>query len=184
MKYGYNLFSAYTIIQNGKDLVEVMRALKEMGYDGVELFLPYDLTASQLKAAAEEIGIEIFSNHPRLYRFFENLDEEIAFAQEVGIQTLVMPHVTDENRKKAYYQKVLASIPQWKRRCTEAGLKLAWHNHDFEFQPYDGRPFLMDAILAADPDIRYEIDTFWTTYAGIDTLAYICLLYTSDAADE
>lgn len=173
MKYGYNLFSAYTIIQNGKDLVEVMRALKEMGYDGVELFLPYDLTAAELKAAAEEIGIEVFSTHPRLYRFFENLDEEIAFAQEVGIQTLVMPHVTDENREKAYYQKVLASIPQWKRRCAEAGLKLAWHNHDFEFQPYDGRPFLMDAILAADPDIRYEIDTFWTTYAGIDTLAYM-----------
>lgn len=173
MKYGYNLFSAYSIIQNSDDLLRVMRALKEMGYDGVELFLSYDLPAAQLKAAADEMGIQVFSTHPRLYRFFDNLNEEIAYAKEAGIETLVMPHIPDEERNDAYYQKVLAAIPQWKQRCDEAGLQLAWHNHDFEFKPYGASPYLMDAILAADPGIGYEIDTFWTTYAGVDTLAYM-----------
>lgn len=171
MKYGYNLFSAYTIIQNGQDLIKVMGTLKEMGYDGVELFLPYDLTAAELKTAAEEIGIRVFSSHPRMYRFFDNLQEEIDYARQVGMETLALPHIPDEDRNDAYYRKVLDAIPQWKKRCAEAGLQLAWHNHDFEFQPYGDHACLMDAILETEPGLEYEIDTFWTTYAGIDTLA-------------
>lgn len=120
MKYGYNLFSAYSIIQNGEDLLRVMRELKEMGYDGVELFLPYDLSAAQLKAAADEIGIRVFSTHPRLYRFFDNLDEEIAYAKEVGIETLVMPHIPDEDRTNDYYQRMLAASPKRLSSCSAA----------------------------------------------------------------
>lgn len=173
MKYGYNLFSAWTVTKDRDGLIQTMRALKEMGYDGVEFFLYADIPAQEMKAIVEEIGIEPFSTHPRLHRFFENLDEEIAYAKTVGIETLVMPHIVDEERNAPYYQKLLAAIPVWKQKCDAAGLKLAWHNHDFEFKPYGEQQYLMDAILAADAGIAYEIDTFWTTYAGVDTLSYI-----------
>ncbi len=173
MKYGYNLFSAWPIVKDRDTLVATLRALKAMGYDGVEFFLYFDIPAAEMKDLLGEIGLEPFSTHPRLTRFFDHLDEEIAYAKAAGIEMLVMPHVVDEERNADYYQKLLAAIPGWRRKCADAGLKLAWHNHDFEFVPYEGHRYLMDAILAADPGVEYEPDTFWTTYAGVDTLAYL-----------
>lgn len=173
MKYGYNLFSAWALTKDRDSLIAVLKALRTMGYDGVEFFLYFGIPAAEMKALGEEIGLRLFSTHPRLVRFFEHLDEEIAYAKTAGIETLVMPHVVDEERNGAYYEKLLAAIPQWKKKCDAAGLKLAWHNHEFEFVPYGEQRYLMDAILAADAGIGYEIDTFWTTYAGVDTLAYM-----------
>lgn len=170
MKYGYNLFSAWEIAKDRDSLTAVMKALKEMGYDGVEFFLYFDIPAGEMKQIVDEIGIRPFSTHSRLIRFFEHLDEEIAYAKAAGIETLVMPHVLDEERNPEYYQRLLAAIPEWKKKCDEAGIRLAWHNHEFEFVPYGDRRYLLDAILEAAP-VEYEIDTFWTTYAGVDTQA-------------
>lgn len=173
MKYGYNLFSAWTVVNDRESLLKFMKQLKELGYDGVEFFEYYDTPAEELRAAAKEMGLEPFSTHPRLVRFFENIDREIDYAKNAGIETLVMPHVVDEERIPEYYAKLLAAIPGWAEKCKKAGLHLMWHNHDFEFQPYQEQKYLMDAILAADPAVEYEIDTFWTTYAGVDTLGYM-----------
>lgn len=171
MKYGYNLYSAWEVTKDRDSLVAVMRALKEMGYDGVELFLYFDIPAEEMKTITDEIGLIPFSTHPRLCRFFDALDEEIAYAKAAGIQTLVMPHVPDEDRNADYYADLLKEIPNWKKKCEAAGLKLAWHNHDFEFVPFGEDRYLLDAILSADKDVRYEVDTFWTAYAGVDTTA-------------
>ena len=171
MKFGYNLFSAWSVTKDRDSLFSTLRALKELGYDGVEFFLYFDVPPEEMKAACREIGLEPFSTHPRLFRFFDALDEEIAYAKAAGIETLVMPHVPDEDRNPEYYRKLLAAIPEWKKKCDAAGLKLAWHNHEFEFEPYGGSRYLLDAILAADPGVNYEIDTFWSTYSKVDTLA-------------
>lgn len=171
MKYGYNLFSAWKLTKDRESLVAVLRALKQLGYDGVEFFLYFGIPAEEMKAVCQEIGLAPFSTHPRLFRFFDALDEEITYAKTVGIETIVMPHVVDEERNDIYYQRLLTAIPEWKKKCDAAGLKLAWHNHDFEFQPFGDRRYLLDAILAAAPGVNYEIDTFWTTYSNADTLA-------------
>lgn len=173
MKYGYNLFSAWKVVNDRESLLNFMKQLKELGYDGVEFFEYYDTPAEELGAAAREMGLEPFSTHPRLVRFFNDVDREIDYAKKCGIETLVMPHVAMEDRAPEYYQKVLDAIPGWAEKCKAAGLHLAWHNHDFEFQSYDGKQLLMDEILAADPSVEYEIDTFWTTYAGLDTPGYM-----------
>lgn len=173
MKYGYNLFSAWSVVHDAASLIETMKKLAEMGYDGVEFFEYYGMSAEELHTAARRLGLEPFSTHPRLIRFFENIDGEIEYAKEAGIRTLVMPHVVDENRNQEYYAKLLEMIPLWAEKCRQAGLHLAWHNHEFEFLPYKEEKYLMDAILKVDPDVDYEIDTFWTTYAGLDTLGYM-----------
>lgn len=170
MKYGYNLFSCHSVVQNRESLINYMRALKGLGYDGVELFEYFDISGEEMKKITGDIGITPFSTHPRLVRFFEHLDEEIDFAKAAGVETLVMPHVPDGSRNSDFYEKLLMAIPEWKKKCDAAGLKLAWHNHEFEFTPYKGG-LLLDAILAAAPGVKYEIDIFWAEDSGIDVPA-------------
>lgn len=169
MKYGYNLFSAWQVVKDRDSLIRYMKELKKMGYDGVEFFVYFDIPGEEMKKITEEIGLIPFSTHPRLVQFFENLDGEIAYAKAAGIETLVMPHIPDENCNAEYYQKVLEAIPQWKQKCDAAGIKLAWHNHGFEFKPF-GDGIVLDALLMADPGVHYEIDVFWTADSGVDTL--------------
>lgn len=169
MKYGYNLFSAWQVIKDRESLIAYMKELKNMGYDGVEFFVYFDIPGAEMKKLTEEIGLIPFSTHPRLVQFFENLDGEIAYAKAAGIETLVMPHIPEEDCNPEYYKKVLAAIPEWKQKCDAAGLKLAWHNHGFEFEAYEDG-ILLDALLGADPGVQYEIDVFWSTVSGADTL--------------
>ena len=169
MKYGYNLFSAWQVVKDRESMIQYMKALKKMGYEGVELFVYFDIPGAEMKKITEEIGLIPFSTHPRLVQFFENLEGEIAYAQAAGIETLVMPHIPDEDCNAEYYKKVLAAIPEWKKKCDAAGVKLAWHNHGFEFEAYEDG-ILLDALLGADTGVKYEIDVFWSTVSGADTL--------------
>ena len=41
---------------------------------------------------------------------------------------------------------------------------MGYHNHDFEFAPWDGG-ILLDTLLAVDARVRLELDTFWAMYA-------------------
>jgi len=62
------------------------------------------------------------------------------------------------------------------RAATEdksAGLEFAYHNHDFEFAPLDGKlPY--DVLLAeTDPKlVQLEMDLYWIVKGGQDPLAY------------
>lgn len=80
-------------------------------------------------------------------------------------------------------QEARQSLDDWKRiaerfnRAGEAarrmGLTFAYHNHDFEFKPLEGRvPF--DLLLeSTDPElVRIEMDLYWISYGGADPFAY------------
>jgi len=62
------------------------------------------------------------------------------------------------------------------RAATEAkaaGLQFAYHNHDFEFVPLDGKlPY--DVLLTeTDPKlVQLEMDLYWIVKGGQDPLAY------------
>jgi sugar phosphate isomerase/epimerase len=57
--------------------------------------------------------------------------------------------------------------------CAAQGIRLAYHNHDFEFAPIGGVvPY--DVLLErCDADlVKFEMDLFWAAKAGADTPAY------------
>src|SRR5690606_9756379 len=57
--------------------------------------------------------------------------------------------------------------------CKKAGLKFAYHNHDFEFEKV-GEHVLYDYILDnTDPElVLMELDMYWVAAANRDPIAY------------
>ena len=55
-----------------------------------------------------------------------------------------------------------------------AGIRFAYHNHDFEFARLEGRWLPYDALLErCDPrHVAFEMDLYWITKGGQDPLAY------------
>ena len=55
------------------------------------------------------------------------------------------------------------------------GLVLAYHNHDFEFAPFNGGTIPFHLMLTeTDPrDVKLELDVYWVAKAGRDPLQYL-----------
>jgi sugar phosphate isomerase/epimerase len=60
------------------------------------------------------------------------------------------------------------------KKASKAGLKLLYHNHDFEFiKDKNGRVTIDYLLENTDPDfVNFQMDLFWVTRAGADPLAY------------
>ncbi len=59
-------------------------------------------------------------------------------------------------------------------RAKAAGLTFGYHNHDFEFEPLEGR-MPWDVLLEeTDPAlVKLELDLYWITKAGGDPFKYL-----------
>jgi sugar phosphate isomerase/epimerase len=59
-------------------------------------------------------------------------------------------------------------------KCTNAGIKLLYHNHDFEFVAMADGTIIEDLLLEkCDPKfVNFQMDLFWVTKAGVDPLTY------------
>ncbi len=57
--------------------------------------------------------------------------------------------------------------------CRKAGLRFAWHNHDFEFVPCRDGAVPQRVILDAAPEIGWEMDVAWVVRGGADPMQWI-----------
>lgn len=171
--------------QLAEDPVLTLRTIKELGYHQVELL--------DIEGAAEHIqicrdldlkvnGSFINWNHltggwhlvgqEKPEKGFEHLLE---LAEQYELEYLVFGYMRPEER---------GTLDQWNRhievlndageQCKSAGLQLAYHNHAFEFEPIQGVIPYNLLVEKLDPDlVKFELDIFWASLAGIDPLPLI-----------
>jgi sugar phosphate isomerase/epimerase len=97
-------------------------------------------------------------------------DQEI-----LGNTILICPWLPEERRKAADDWKRLAdSLNRIGQAAQTRGIELAYHNHSFEFQKFDG-VYAMDILLQnTDPDlVKSELDVYWLRHGGVDPVSYI-----------
>jgi sugar phosphate isomerase/epimerase len=60
------------------------------------------------------------------------------------------------------------------QQCRAAGLRFAYHNHNFEFETFGGAAPAYDTLVErTDPAlVAFELDVYWAYKAGQDPLRY------------
>ena len=172
MNIGYQLYSACQSCATGQGLRETIARVAALGYGGVELFHYAGLSPKELRQTLQENNIVGINSHVGLDRWESGAEQEIAFALEAGIPSLTIPWLAPEQRTPEGYGRLLRLIPSLAAHCKAAGLRLFYHNHDFEFQLL-GERTVLDQIFEADADVSMQIDTFWAFYAGFDPVALL-----------
>ena len=103
---------------------------------------------------------------------FERVLEE---ARAAGIANVVFNYLPPKERGELdYYRGLADKLNRAAEKCRAAGLKLWYHNHNFEFaHKTGGRPIdiLLDRLDAKL--ISLEVDLFWVSMAGEDPAAYV-----------
>jgi sugar phosphate isomerase/epimerase len=159
------------------DLPGTLKAVASAGYRQVE---PYDAPGAnslEMIKVSKDLGMAANSSHfawesvtdpdkAGVAPFAEILQR----AKNAGLSHLVIPYLHADTRKTADDYKRLAE------RCNagaalakEAGIQLAYHNHQFEFQPLEGGKSGYEVFMAEfSPEMKFELDVFWVKLGGLD----------------
>lgn len=141
----------------------------------------YGMEPSEFKEYVESIGLTAKSAHMGGVNL-ENADELIAATKAAGFTYFVIPvppmgmftYGPEGLGMKGSPEELVQILNEIGEKCTAAGLKLLYHNHDFEFVAREDGLILTDYILDnTDPThVNFEIDLYWTVKAGADPIAY------------
>ena len=165
------LYSVRTAVE--EDFFGTLKRLKEFGYDGVEFAGLYGYTPDEVKKMCEDAGLVPISAHVSLQDFSECPEKVVSDYAKIGCRFLAIPWLNDADRPGGKcWEDTKKKISRIADVCEEAGITLLYHNHDFEFLPYEGG-YLLDAIYAADDRLQSELDTCWAAVGGEEPAAYL-----------
>ncbi len=160
--------------ESAKNFTETLRRVAALGYKGVEFAGYGGLSASEIKALLAQTGMRAVSTHVRLEAIEQDLEQEIAYCQEIGCTFLVLPWLAPAQRTIATFRQLVSRLDTFGRQCQQAGITFCYHNHDFEFAQNEGGT-LMDVLLSETDAtlVKLECDIYWAAYAGVDPATFL-----------
>ena len=163
-----------------KDTAATIKQVAADGYKQVELYgFP---NADAMIEAAKSSGLAVNSSHFEWASVVNPKDDSMSDfakilekAEKVGLKHLVIPYLQDNERATLDdYKKIAANANKAAAMAKKAGVQLAYHNHNFEFEPRDGGKCGFDVFVKEfSSDMKFEIDVFWVKAAGLDPVAII-----------
>ncbi len=158
-----------------KDYLEAFRQVAKIGYAGVEFGGPGPLSHKDFKKFLTDINLQPAGMHASIDVLEKGLERAADQCQELGALNLGCAWMPEERRKTAAdWNAVTKSLNSIGEKLDQRGITFFYHNHDFEFQKFDGQ-YALDLIFAkTDPRfVKAEIDTYWVQRGGEDPAAYM-----------
>jgi sugar phosphate isomerase/epimerase len=171
MSLGIQLYSVRDDI--GPDaLPGTLARLAALGFTHAE---PYDILSDTegLNAALDAAGLQADTAHSKITEL--DRDRVLDAAERLGIGTVIVPFVppasiADRDGVLALADAINAVVPV----AADRGIRIGYHNHDFEFaQKIGGRTAYDLLVDALDPAVVLEVDTYWAAFGGEDVVALL-----------
>lgn len=171
---GIQLFSLRDEIKD--DLGKVLERIAAAGYGSVEMF-GFSAEDNFFKNKPGEVAAMLKkhklispSGHYALDLFDNNGQKVVDAALALGHQYVVIPWFPPEQRSKLDdYKKIAERINKAAALCKANKLKMAYHNHEFEFVKYEGGVSGYDIIMK-ECDVDLELDLYWVKFAKEDPI--------------
>jgi sugar phosphate isomerase/epimerase len=166
----------------GEDMPATLQAVKEMGYQGVELCRWYDWTdlfdkcsAEEIKAVCEQIDLKVVSSHvPYTMIQEEKLSELAAFSRVVGMNYAIVASLPEElTRSRAAWKEAATQFNIAAAALKSEGIQIGYHNHGVEFQPIDGQKPWDIFFDNTDPEVIMQLDIGNSLSGGADPYDYL-----------
>ena len=143
----------------------------------------YGMTPAEFKSTLDSLGLTAISAHMGMVTL-ENAEQLIADVKAAGITYFVIPvppmgmftvdPATNTLGMKGTSDELVTIMNIIGEKCHKAGLKLLYHNHDFEFMPLADGTIIEDVLLEkCNPEwVNFQMDLYWVTKANANALTY------------
>lgn len=160
-----------------QDLEGTLRAVAQMGYQGVEFYAPYydwtETQARQTRKLLDALGIRCFSTHNNeAYLGPANISRTRDMNLILGSKYVVQASTTPKVRLDEW-KAVADSLNAAAERLEPAGLKAGYHNHQPEFTPIQGQRPIEVLARNTKSSIMLQLDVGTCLDAGSDPVAWI-----------
>ncbi|MBL8576935.1 MAG: sugar phosphate isomerase/epimerase [Mesorhizobium sp.] len=172
MNWSMQLYSA----RNFQPWNKVLKILGDAGYKEVEGYGGVYDDLAGIKAELDKNGLTMPTGHFSIDMLETDFDGARKIADALGIRTMICPYLNAEARPEATaagwrgFGERLAKVGA---RAKKDGYGFGWHNHDFEFKALDDGSVPQEHVLAAAPEIGWEMDVAWVVRGGADPLPWI-----------
>jgi sugar phosphate isomerase/epimerase len=171
-----------------KDLEGTLKKVAEIGYKNVEGYdyknrMILGKAPVEFRKIVEDLGMKLPSMHvvtelttsESRVSIMDQWKTTVEDMASIDVKYVVYAIIAEAERKTLDdYKKWAERFNQFGEICRQAGSQYVYHNHDFEFKPFDGQMGYDILLKNTDPDlVKFEIDLYWITKAGQDPVAYI-----------
>ena len=160
----------YTLRTLDNAFDDTLAQVAAAGYTAVETVGDHGRTADELRALLDNHGLRVISTHLQLDALRDHTREIIAFNQTLRNNTLVVPYIPTlrGEQRASVYQTMGQLLGNLARRCQAEGMRLLYHNHNWEMAMLDGRLAIDWLFESAGPELGFEPDLAWIAAADID----------------
>jgi sugar phosphate isomerase/epimerase len=160
-----------------RDPEGTVRAVAQMGYQGVEFYAPYlewtDAQTKQMRKLLDDLGIGCFSTHNSNEYFApENIgkarDRNLILGSRYVVQASSKPQTSLDG-----WKSVAEGLNAAAEQLEPVGLKAGYHNHQPEFTPLAGKRPIEILAQQTKPSIMLQLDIGTCLEAGADPVAWI-----------
>lgn len=159
-----------------RDFDATLAAVAAAGYAEVEFAGYHDRTPAEVRRALERHGLAAPAAHVPWDRTERDWAAAVGEAAEVGHRYAIVPWIPESARGDAdAWRRTAERLDRAGRAARAAGLRVGYHNHDFELRPLADGTLPLDLLIAAtDPaHVVFELDLYWLARAGQDPAAWL-----------
>lgn len=174
---GLQLYTLRQVIN--KDVKGTLKQLADWGYKKFETYgykdgMLFGMTSKEFNTYVKGLGVEVTSGHYGLDILrSDGWEKAVLDAKEAGQKYITVPYINAPERTMDGFKKVCADINKAAVVAKNYGVKMAYHNHDFEFKEVDGViPFDMMMSELDSKLVSMEMDIYWVVRAGHDPVEY------------
>jgi sugar phosphate isomerase/epimerase len=160
-----------------KDPEATVRAVAQMGYQGVEFYAPYfDWTegqTKQMRKLLDDLGIRCFSTHnDEKYLGAEKIQRARDMNLILGSKYVVQAS-TDQKASLDQWKSVADRLNSAAEQLEPTGLKVGYHNHQAEFTRVQGQRPIEVLAKNTKSSVMLQLDVGTCLEAGSDPVAWI-----------
>jgi sugar phosphate isomerase/epimerase len=157
-----------------KDFEGTLTKVAALGYKEVEFAGYFGRRPAEVQSLLKRLRLDSPAAHVPFSEMRGDLRAAIDAAHVIGHKYLLLAWTPPEERRTLEQYRRLADL------CNEAGartkregIQFAYHNHDFEFAPIDGKvPYDLMLERMDAQAVKLELDLYWAVKGGASPVAY------------
>jgi sugar phosphate isomerase/epimerase len=166
---------------------EVVRQVAKIGYQGVETAGFKDVSSKAAGRLFKELGLTVTSTHTFPPPVGKKFQEALSILKDFNCRHIVTGYGADKFTNLVDIKRNCEEINAVYELCQAYGVTLSVHNHSHEYIPVEGVYPYKVMLEEINPDVSFEVDTYWVKVAGVDPVTAVkeigsrgCLLHMKD----
>jgi sugar phosphate isomerase/epimerase len=157
------------------DVGATLDTIKRLGVTNMEFSNLFGRTAAEIRQLLDDRGMKCTSFGVGYPDLMDKTSEVAQNAKTLGasfVRVAWIPHdapFTIETAKKA-----VEDFNKVGKILKESGLTFCYHNHGYEFAPYEGGTYFDYIVANTNPEyVSFELDILWAFHPGADPAALL-----------